>query len=80
MRRPHTIVPHPSRRSARGAGVSPATHVRCDVAHRGDVLPYKDQYRAALDSAPLNKAQQEAFIDEAQLGFILAKKLFDSLA
>lgn len=42
--------------------------------------PYKDQYRAALDSAPLTEAQQEAFIDEAQLGFILAKKLFDSLA
>lgn len=42
--------------------------------------PYKDQYRAALDSAPLTDAQRDAFIDEAQEGFLLAKRLFDSLA
>lgn len=42
--------------------------------------PYKDQYRVALDTAPLTEAQREAFIDEAQAGFLLAKKLFDSLA
>lgn len=42
--------------------------------------PYKDHYRAALDAAPLSEAQRDAFIDEAQVGFVLAKKLFDSLA
>jgi heme oxygenase len=42
--------------------------------------PYKDQYRVALDTAPLTEAQRQAFIDEAQAGFLLAKKLFDSLA
>lgn len=42
--------------------------------------PYKDQYRTALDTAPLTEAQRDAFIDEAQVGFVLAKKLFDSLA
>lgn len=41
---------------------------------------YKNQYRAALDTASLTEAQREAFIDEARTGFILAKKLFDSLA
>lgn len=42
--------------------------------------PYKDQYRVALDTAPLTEAQQDALIDEAQAGFLLAKELFDSLA
>ena len=42
--------------------------------------PYKDQYRAALDAAPLTEAQRDAFVDEARAGFILAKELFDSLA
>lgn len=41
--------------------------------------PYKDAYREALDSAPLSRAQQTAFIEEASAGFVLARELFDSL-
>ena len=42
--------------------------------------PYKDGYRAALDAAPLSDAQRDAFIAEARAGFVLARRLFDSLA
>ena len=41
--------------------------------------PFKDAYRAKLDAAPLDEAQQQAVIDEANLVFGLNRGLFTEL-
>lgn len=41
--------------------------------------PFKDAYRAKLDAAPLDEAQQQAVIDEANLVFGLNRDLFADL-
>lgn len=41
--------------------------------------PFKDAYRAKLDAAPLDSAQQQAVIDEANLVFGLNRDLFADL-
>ncbi|MCK0093122.1 biliverdin-producing heme oxygenase [Rhodococcus sp. HNM0563] len=42
--------------------------------------PFKDSYRAKLDTAPLDEAQQQKVIDEANLAFGLNGALFADLA
>jgi heme oxygenase len=51
-----------------------------DFSAVGRAKPYKDAYRARLDTAPLTSAQREDVVGEVRRAFALNQQIFDELS